>query len=334
MKTVFKHVSILIPKGHTSVANIDGTQQIFNMVNELRAQQGKPPVFKVQFVGLSKEIPQRNGMFTIKPDVLIKDVKKTDLIVIPAIHEDQDKAFENNKDFVPWLKEQYKNGAEIASFCIAAFFLGYAGMLKNKQCSTHWIFANRFREIFPDAILLDDKIMTEDSGIYTSGGAYSFLNLIVYLIEKYVGRDIAIMIAKSFMIDIDRYQQSPFVIFQGQKAHEDEPIKKAQEFIENNFQEKITIEQLAEMLAMGRRSLERRFKNATSNTVTEYIQRVKIEAAKKSLESSNENVNEVMYKVGYMDPKAFREVFKRVTGLSPVEYKNKYNRDTAHFARN
>jgi transcriptional regulator GlxA family with amidase domain len=116
-------------------------------------------------------------------------------------------------------------------------------------------------------------------------------------------------------------------MFKGQKDHEDEPIRKAQEFIENNFDDKISVDQLASMFALGRRNLERRFKKATSNTVVEYIQRVKIEAAKMSLESSRENVNEVMYKVGYTDTKAFRTTFKKLTGLSPVQYRNKYNRE-------
>ena len=180
--------------------------------------------------------------------------------------------------------------------------------------------------MFPDVDVVDDKIITEEEGIYTSGGAFSYLNLVVYLVEKYAGREIAILIAKAFMIDIDRTSQSPFIIFQGQKVHDDEPIKKAQEFIEKNFQEKITVDQLATMFALGRRNLERRFKKATSNTVSEYIQRVKIEAAKKSLENSRKNINEIMYTVGYNDTKAFRTIFKKITGLSPIEYKNKYNK--------
>jgi transcriptional regulator GlxA family with amidase domain len=137
-----------------------------------------------------------------------------------------------------------------------------------------------------------------------------------------------VLCAKVFAIEIDRDSQSPFMIFQGQKEHEDEPVKKAQEFIETNFRDKITVDQLASMFALGRRNLERRFKKATSNTVVEYIQRVKIEAAKMNLESSRENVNEVMYKVGYTDTKAFRTTFKKITGLSPVHYRNKYNRES------
>ncbi len=322
-----KHISILIPKGHTSIVNIEGTHQIFNEVNSIRKNMGMPPLFKVQLAGISKETSQRNGLFTVDPDVMIEDVKKTDLIIIPAIHGDPKIIMESNAAFVPWIIRQYQGGAEVASLCIASFFLAGTGLLDGKQCATHWTAANDFRSIFPNVNLVDDKIMTEEDGIYTSGGAYSFLNLLVYIIEKYAGREIAVLVAKMFMIDIDRISQSPFIIFKGQKTHDDEPIKKAQEYIESNFEEKITVGQLASMFALGRRNMERRFKKATANTVTEYIQRVKIEAAKKTLEKGRKNINEVMYEVGYSDTKAFRTTFKRITGLSPVHYRNKYNRE-------
>lgn len=325
-----KHVSILIPRGHTSLVNIEGTHQILSEVNGLRVERGNTPLFKIQLVGLVKETNQPSGLFTVKPDVLVKDVAKTDLIIVPALHGDQRKAAELNREFIPWIINQYDGGAEIASFCIGSFFLGATGLLDGKQCTTHWRFVNEFRNMFPEANVVDDKIMTEENGIYTSGGAYSYLNLIIYLIEKYAGREIAILISKAFMIDIDRVSQSPFIIFRGQKEHDDEPVKKAQEFIEQNYQEKITVDQLATMHAISRRNLERRFKKATANTVTEYIQRVKIEAAKKYFETKRENINEVMYSVGYADTKAFRTTFKKITGLSPIQYRNKYNRELAY----
>ncbi len=178
--------------------------------------------------------------------------------------------------------------------------------------------------------LVTEKIITDEHGIYSSGGAFSYLNLILYLIEKYTGREMAVLAAKVFAIEIDRQNQLSFTIFQGQKEHEDEPVKKAQLFIEKNYQEKINVEQITSMLAVGRRNFERRFKKATSNTVAEYIQRVKIEAAKASLETSRENVNEVMYKVGYNDTKAFRTTFKKITGMSPIQYRNKYNREVLY----
>lgn len=321
-----KHISILVPHGHSSLPNIDGTHQIFSEVNKVRERMGKDPLFTVKLVGLKKETSQRNGMYIINPEALIKDVKKTDLIVIPAIHGDPKKIIEENKEYLPWIIEQYKGGAEIASLCIGVFFLAATGLLEGKQCATHWASANEFRLMYPGVTVVDDKIMTEEDGIYTSGGAYSYLNLLLYLVEKFAGRQEAVIIAKAYSIDIDRSNQSAFIMFSGQKAHEDESIKKAQEYIENNFQDKITIDQLASLLAIGRRNLERRFKKATSNTVVEYIQRVKMEAAKKELESARKNINEVMYEVGYSDNKAFRTTFKKITGLSPIQYRNKYNR--------
>ncbi len=324
-----KHISIIVPQGHSSLPNIDGSHQILNEVNNFLAANGRDPLFRVQLVGLSGESTQRNGMYRISPDCLVDEVTKTDLIIIPAMHGDLQKAIELNKAFMPWIVKHYKAGAEVAAYCIGTFFLAATGLLDGKQAATHWVAANEFRQMFPQVNLVDDKIMTEEDGIYTSGGAYSFLNLLLYLVEKYAGRQMAILISKAFMIDIDKMSQSPFIMFKGQKSHADEPIRNAQEFIETNFQEKITVDQLAQRFALGRRNMERRFKKATSNTVIEYIQRVKIEAAKKQLEDGKKNINEVMYEVGYSDAKAFRTTFKKITGLSPVSYKNKYNKELA-----
>ncbi|MDR3713377.1 MAG: helix-turn-helix domain-containing protein [Puia sp.] len=321
-----KHISVLVPRG-ALLGNVEGPRQLFSCVNDYFAGIGRPALFKVQLVGISKETKLNNGLYTINPDILTKDLARTDLVIVPAIDGDMTAAVEQNRDFIPWIIEQYQGGAEIASLCVGAFLLASTGLLNGRKCATHWMFANDFRKMFPEVELVVDKIITDEYGIYSSGGAFSYLNLILYLIEKYVGRDMAVVCAKIFQIDIDRNSQSPFTIFKGQKDHEDEPVKKAQEFIENNFQERITVDQLASMLAVGRRNLERRFKKATSNTVAEYIQRVKVEVAKMKFESSRENVNEVMYHVGYSDNKAFRSIFKRLTGLSPVEYRNKYYRE-------
>jgi transcriptional regulator GlxA family with amidase domain len=237
------------------------------------------------------------------------------------------KVISDNADFVPWMVKQYKAGAELVSLCIGAFLLASTGLLKGRSCTTHWLAADEFRLMFPDVKVMPYKIITDEGGIYTSGGAYSSLNLILYLVEKFAGRDMAIKSSKMFEIDIERNSQSLFMMFHGQKDHDDDVIKRAQEFIEHNYSGKITVDQLASNLALSRRHLERRFKKATSNTVVEYMQRVRVEAAKMSLETMRENVNEVMYNVGYTDTKAFRETFKRITGVSPIEYRNKYNKD-------
>jgi transcriptional regulator GlxA family with amidase domain len=320
------HISIIVPKGAV-LGSIEGPRQVFTEVNELLTRIGREPMFRVQLTALSREVPVYEGMYTINADALVSETPKTDLIVIPALQGDMERNVQQNEEFLPWIVQQYKAGAEVASLCVGAFLLAATGLVTGRKCATHWMAANDFRRMYPDVHLVEDKIITDEYGIYSSGGAFSYLNLVLYLIEKYAGRDVAVFCSKAFQIDIQRDSQSPFIMFKGQKDHEDEVIIKAQEFIEANFEERITVDQLAGMLAVSRRNLERRFKKATSNTVVEYIQRVKIEAAKSRLESSRENVNEVMYKVGYTDPKAFRITFKRITSLSPVQYRNRYNRE-------
>jgi transcriptional regulator GlxA family with amidase domain len=323
-----KHVSILVPN-EAVLASIDDPRYMFTAANEFLAGAGKPPMFEVQLVGLTREVKLHNGSFTVHTDSLIKDIKRTNLIFVPALFGDMKRGLDANKDFLPWIVKHYNQGAEVASLCIGAFLLASTGLLNGKKCSTHWRYANEFRSMFPEVELVDDRIITEEQRLYSSGGANSYWNLLLYLLEKHTDRETAIIASKVFAVEIDRKSQSPFIMFNGQKTHEDEPVKKAQEFIEKNVADKITVEDLALKFAIGKRHFERRFKKATNNTPVEYIQRVKIEAAKKCLETSMKNVNEVMYDVGYSDTKAFRNIFKRITGLSPMDYRNKYNRDLA-----
>lgn len=320
-----KHISILVLE-EAVLGSIVGPHKVFTDVNDLLAGMGKPPLFKVSLVGISKETRLNKGLFTVNPEMSLEDVQKTDLIIIPAIYGDLESALKLNQGYIPWIVEQYEKGAEVASLCLGAFLLASTGLLDGKKCATHWLAVNEFQKMFPKVNLVADKILTDENGIYSSGGAFSFLNLILYIVEKYAGKEMAILSSKIFEIEIDRNSQSPFMMFKGQKDHEDEPIKQVQEFIEDHYQEKISVDQLASMQSVSRRSLERRFKKATTNSISEYIQRVKIEAAKMSLESSQENVNEVMYKIGYSDIKAFRTTFKKITGLSPLQYRNKYHR--------
>jgi transcriptional regulator GlxA family with amidase domain len=323
-----KQIVILATEG-CNLGSIDNPRRAFLAVNEYLKAKGNPRLFKVLIAGASKEVKLANGIYTIHPDIEIKNLKKTDLLIIPAFEGDIQKGVEQNKNLIPWIIRQYRSGSEIASLCVGAFLLAATGLLDGKSCSTHWRASNEFKNSFPKVNLVTDKIVTDENGIYTSGGAFSSANLILYLIEKYAGKQACIHCSKIFQVDVDRHSQSPFIIFKGQKDHHDIHIKKAQEFIEKNVSEKISVDQLASMLSIGRRNLERRFKKATSNSLVEYMQRVKVEAAKQRFESSSDNVNEVMYNVGYNDPKSFRTTFKRITGLSPVNYRNKYNRELA-----
>lgn len=320
-----KQIAILVPENSVMQAIAD-PQYCFNAANQFLAVSGKKPLFNVELVGLNKEIFINDGKFAVRTDKLLKDVKKTDLIIIPALFGDMSVALNSNKKSIPWIVDQYNNGAEVASLCVGAFLLASTGLLNGKKCSTHWGFQNEFREMFPEVDVQDGSIVTEEDRIYSSGGANSYWNLLLHLVEKYTDRETAILTSKYFAIDIDRESQSAFSIFQGQKGHTDEAIIKAQDYIEKNSSEKISVEELAALVSLGKRSLERRFKAATNNTVLEYIHRVKIENAKRSFENSRKNINEVMFDVGYTDSKAFRSTFKKITGLTPVEYRNKYNK--------
>lgn len=321
-----KTVAILVPE--TAVLQgIADPRYLFTAVNQFLGNAGKPPLFDVKLVGLSKEVKLNAGAFSIHTDLLLHELKKADLVIVPPLSGDLNAAIKLNKEFIPWIIDQYQKGAEVASLCLGAFLLAATGLLNGKKCSTHWLFANEFRNMYPEVDLVDEKVITEEKNVYSSGGANSYWNLLLHLVEKYTTREMAILASKFFVIDMGRNDQSPFIIFKGQKDHEDEVVKNAQEYIEQNFQNKISVDELSDKFSVVRRTFERRFKKSTHNTVVEYIQRVKIEAAKKSFESSRKNIYEVMYDVGYTDIKAFRDVFKKITGMPPVEYRNKYNKD-------
>jgi transcriptional regulator GlxA family with amidase domain len=322
---IMKTISILVPETGVMEAIAD-PRYLFTAANGFLTAEGKPPLFHVELVGLRKQMSLMNNLVTVHPDKTIDEVKHTDLIFIPAISGDLRKAIELNKKYLPWIIEQHQKGAEVASLCIGAFLLASTGLLDGKKCSTHWLSASEFREMFPTVELVDGSILSEENGIYSSGGANSYWTLLLYLLEKYTSRETAILASKFFAVDIDRDNQSKFMMFKGQRNHSDVEVKKSQDYIEKNIDEKMTIDDLAKHVSLGRRSFERRFKQATNNSVLEYIQRVKVEAAKRSLETSLKNVNEVMYDVGYTDTKAFRVLFKKITGLTPVEYRNKYNK--------
>lgn len=324
-----KNVSILVP-GSSVMQAIADPQYLFSAVNQFLVVAGKKPLFNVQLVGAKKEVKLNDGLFSVHTDKQLKDVQKSDLVFIPALFGDMQTAVDKNKNLIPWIKDQYAKGAEIASLCVGAFLLAATGLLNGKKCSTHWGFQNELREMFPEVEVIDGSIITEEHRIYSSGGANSYWNLLLHLVEKYVDRHTAVLASKYFAIDIDRDSQTAFAMFKGQKNHGDTAIQLAQEFIEKNIDERISVDELADKVAMGRRSFERRFKQATNNTVLEYMQRIKIEAAKHSFETSRKNISEVMYDVGYTDTKAFRTIFKKVTGLTPVEYRNKYNKMAVH----
>jgi transcriptional regulator GlxA family with amidase domain len=325
-----RHITIIIPDVQTNlstVACIVGAYEIFTRADAYWKETGKKELYTIELAGVSKNTDFHEGLLTVKPHTHISSIAKTNLIIIPSLIHDYHQPMHGNQLLIDWIKKQYKEGAEIASMCSGAFMLASAGLLDGIHCSTHWSAADTFRRMFPKVNLQPDKLITDEKGIYTNGGGYSFLNLVLYLVEKYYDRQTAIFCSKVFQIEIDRQSQSAFIIFTGQKLHGDEMVQQAQAYIESNLHEKISVEELSSRFAVGRRNFDRRFVKATGNTPVEYLQRVKIESAKKAFETTRKTINEVMYEVGYSDVKAFREVFRKITGMSPLEYRGKYNKE-------
>lgn len=322
-----KHLTILVPEGENNLSSIVGSYKIFTRANAYWKEMHRKELFKIELAGISKKVEFYDGLFTVKPHTYISAITETDLIIIPSLNHNYYNAVKGNQPLVEWIEKQYRNGAEIASICTGAFLLASSGLLDGMTCSTHWSAAENLKMMFPKVNVQTDKLITDEKGIYTNGGAYSFLNLLIYLVEKYYDRKAAIFCSKVFQIEIDRQTQSTFTIFTGQKLHGDEMVKKAQAYIESKLDEKISVEDLSSRFAVGRRNFDRRFIKATGNTPLEYSQRVKIESAKKAFETTRKTINEVMYDVGYSDVKAFREVFRKITGMSPLEYRTKYNKE-------
>jgi transcriptional regulator GlxA family with amidase domain len=318
-----KHVTIIVPKGRTVLSSITGSFEILSRANDHWVRKGNKSLLNVCIASFEEEQHFDAGYCSVHPKN-ITELERTDLIVIPSIAYDES-LIKDNAALIEWITDEYKQGSEIASICSGAFLLASTGLLDGKSCSTHWNNTINFRRLFPDITVVPDKLITSENGIHTNGGAFSFLNLMLFLVEKYFDRDTAIWCSKTFQIDIDRVSQAHFFIFETQKTHGDEVISRAQTYIEEHLSDKISFEELASKLAISRRNFDRRFIKATGNTPVEYLQRVKVEAAKRSLEKGRKNINEVMDEVGYSDDKAFREVFRKVTGLSPLDYKAKYN---------
>lgn len=321
-----KQVSLVIYNDAflTAVAT---TLDLLTTANQLMKKAGNQPVFEIHLVSENPERIRLELPAQFVSECSFTTVQSTDIIIVPAFKGNRDPlmVLKKNAPLINWLKNMHRSGSEIVSLCYACYFLAEAGLLDGKSCTSHWMAINGLKSRYPKLNILPDAVVTDEDGVCTGGGGFSSLNVLSYLIEKHCGREITIQISKLFSIDIDRHSQAHFSVFQGQHQHGDEAILSAQNYMEKNFEESITIDQVAQTTPMSKRSFIRRFKKATHYTPLEYLQRVKIEAAKRSFEEKCQDINQVMYAVGYTDAKNFRLLFKRFTGLSPLEYRSRYH---------
>lgn len=326
-----KRISLVIYEDAV-LSSVSGVIDVLGATNALLERMDKPPAFQVELVAekamdVGLLVPAR-----LQCTRAFHEVTDTDLILVPAFYVSPDMALQKNKALVEWLRDMRAKKIEIASLCLGSYFLAESGILNGRSCASHWMSIDDMKRRYPDIDIVQDIVMSDKDGIYTSGGALLSWNLILYIIEKFCGRDISINVSKQFNLDFNRESQSQFIVFQGQRQHEDQEILRAQSYIEKNYHAQISVDQIAEQANMSKRNFIRRFKNATQNTPLEYLQRVKIEYAKKALEKNTENVSSLMYEAGYNDLKTFRKVFKQITGLTPQEYRKKYNRSVAVYA--
>jgi len=264
--------------------------------------------------------------FHMMGNLTINTKKRYDLIFIPAMEFTLiGKTLEQETAMIKWVRRQYEQGADIVSICLGAFVLGATGLLDGKRATTHWMGASYFRQLYPKVQLEDGKVIIDEGRIYSSGAAFSFTSLMIYMIEKICGTEMAVAASKVFMIQVHDSSQHSFSIFNLQRDHADPDISKAQGYIEKNYKEQLGISMLAKKLNMSARTFIRKFNSVTGNTVLEYIQRTRVEAAKRLLEKGKLTVEQVCMDVGYADFGFFRNIFKRVTGLTPQEYKKKYS---------
>ncbi|MDG3584103.1 GlxA family transcriptional regulator [Galbibacter pacificus] len=319
-----KKVGVLVPH-YSIIAAIGNTRYMFKMVNTFLKEIGKPPSFDVRLIAETPEISLNDNLYTIQADHTFEEKELFDLIIIPPTSGKMEASINVNAKTIKWVKHQYKNGADIASLCVGAFLLAETGLLNGKECSTHWKTLNQFRERYPLVKLKHHKTVTDTQGIYTSGGANTYWNLLIYLVKKFTCPEVALHTAKYFEVEPNLNDQSQFFIFNGNKSHKDDKVLEAQEYIEKNYTQGITLDQICMLTKLPRRTFQRRFKRITHFTVIEYHQRVKVEAAKKLLEINQKNISEIMFSVGYSDPKSFRAIFKKYTGLTPIQYKNRYS---------
>jgi transcriptional regulator GlxA family with amidase domain len=283
-------------------------------------------LFQTEIVAADGQPVQGFNQITVRPDRPMQAAQHPDLIMIPSLIPPYETVIDRHQDIVAWLREQHAQGVTLASVCSGAFFLAEAGILNGRTATTHWAAVPLFRQRYPHVIIKPQRMIVDEGDVLTAGGACAYIDLSLYLLERYTTPELSTLCAKRLMIDADRLLQSPYMIFNGQKSHQDAKILEAQTWMETHFQKPLNIERIASEIGMGTRNFMRRFKHATGDTPLMYLQRIRIEKAKHVLEITQTGIDEITYQVGYEDSSSFRRLFKRITGLSPGGYRKKFSK--------
>lgn len=318
-----KKIAVLLTKNY-KLLSVAAILEVFETVNKFYVNNQKDIPFEIKVIASDELLINTKEIFGY-PITTFEAHEVMHLILIPAFTTDNmAQTLEANAGYIPQLVQHYQKGASIATVCTGVFLLAASGLLKGKIATTHVDACISFAAAFPEVKLKADKTVTQDGRLYTSGGATSSFHLLLHLINEYCGDQTAIKIAKIFAIDRDRDQQTYFSTFQPIRNHKDDLVASAQEKIENNYHDNTTIEELIKDIPASRRNMVRRFKQITGITPIAYLQQTRIEAAKKLLEQTSYQMNEVIFQSGYSDPKAFRKIFKKNVGMTPSAYRDKF----------
>jgi transcriptional regulator GlxA family with amidase domain len=282
--------------------------------------------FEVQIATLKKSKIRCINHLEINSHIAIEEVHKTDLLLIPTIGGSLQPVLDSNKALLPHIRKHFLAGADIASNCSGAFLLAEAGILDGREATTHWGYAELFRHTYPEVNLRPERLITSDQNIYCSGGGMAWFDLALLLIERYCGHDVATTTAKAHVIDISRGEQSAYASLRAKKYHQDPDVLIVQEWLESHFAGPIVLGEIGQLVNISSRTFNRRFKKATEQTPLEYLQNLRIEGAKKRLESSADSIERIVNQVGYDDLSSFTRLFKSHTGLSPSQYAKKFKR--------
>jgi len=317
-----KNLGILLTNNYR-LLSVAAILDMFESVNRFYKAEGSEPVFNISLFCTDRQ-PFHTEFDNHKLQS-VNEAPQQDIIFVPAFRSDDIReAITANQCFIPWLQQQFSGGSEIACVCTGAFLLGATGLLNGKPATTHIDACQAFNSTFPAVKLQPEKVVTGEGGLYTSGGSTSSFHLMLHLLQKYCGKEIAVRAAKLFSIDMDREQQTYFSTFYPAQQHNDQLVAMAQQKIEEGYHQNGTIEDLIKEIPASRRNILRRFKQVTGITPIEYLQKTRIEAAKKLLVQTNQQMTEVMLNSGYNDPKAFRKVFRKAVGMTPTGYREKF----------
>ncbi|MBI5063699.1 MAG: GlxA family transcriptional regulator [Desulfatitalea sp.] len=324
------HITLLAYP-NCSPLSIFGPMEAFSIANLWCQTPGQgrhagAPLFSWDIVSLDGEAVRGYGGVPIQPHRSIHEEVTTDFILIPAFLPPLDFIGKVSDEILAWIRCRHAENTLIGATCTGTFLLAETGLLNGKEATTNWAFARYFKKLYPNVKLKPERILCVDGGLVCSGATTSFLDLCLYLIEKFGSEDLASRCAKSLLVEAGRRSQSPYFIFDPQKNHTDDKIKEAQAHMEGKFTKTFSLDDLASDLGISPRHFKRRFKNATGDSPLAYLQRLRIEAAKHKLETTLETVNEITWQVGYEDSNSFRRLFRNFTGLSPREYRERFTR--------